>query len=653
MGKPGVHPPARKHVSTLAALLAAGIALCLLLTSCGSTVPPGANPPAAPAGTGTSMTADDLVKVFANAGVGTFTTATARTPEQPVAAAGPSSLLRWQVENMARQLNTGRGFVGTDLDDLVGGKVPISVVLAAYLSLAPTSSAKAAREIMGDQDWAHQATHLVYPEAVITLFVNDLARDAASGSTAKPAAFVNAGFHAVPAVAMRAESCSQLTSMLSGTLDKIINNLQIEATTGVAGVLAVIWNTAITIAVSAAGTVLGALTAPVVSIIRGAITVLAVLSSASSLLDPWTLTTTASPNPASFGILPAAGTKVVVTTKVNTAADFQWPGDLKNCAQTITGVELPDPDSTKDSPITWDKADDESLTIDVDEDAKVNETGTATKSFLTGAESAEDAEKGPQLVAVVSVRSNVTRTAIDKLGTLLTGLLLDQLPGPAAGIAAQLLGPLKSTVQTKLEKLTSVEGHAVNVFVIHHGPAPKKADDDPPPAAEGCVPGDGPKQIPDGTWSGPISLNVRGSDGKGNEDKGFTDSAGSGTMLVKVKDGKVVSGIWNVHWISVGHSTLDGVSSVVKVYGLVKGSVRGFAQKPQLVGTWKIHGAAVFEVGGSHDQIPIDETGAATENMTLTQADCNFVGGKFIPSFNAKGSGVSFTGTAEWSGKPA
>jgi hypothetical protein len=503
---------------------------------------------------------------------------------------------------------------------------------------------------MGAQDFEHHARELAYPDAVVALFLNDVAGPATPGTapsapsngTASPAVFDSGTHRAAPALLPAAGGiCTQLQGFLSGTLDSIVQALQIDAQEGVGGVLASIWNTVISIAASAAKLVVEALTAPVMKAIRAAATLLAVLSSASSLLDPWAVTTTADPDPVHFGI-GSTGNDVTVTSSVASAIDFSWPTDVQDCA-AAANVTLPDPGSAQGSPVTWKVQTDPTVATMGAKDATVGSDGKARLHLTTGVETSDDHEHGDLVVTPVSVSTDLERTQIGNLLDLVQSVLLDALPSPVHGIVAQLLGPLKSSTQAKLQDLVSVHGPVTWITVNHHGPAGPSAAPSPTATAADC-PTAGTAVIPDGTWEGPITLDVTGVAGVAT-----TKSSGSGELHALVQGGKVVQGTWHVAWHSVGHGATNGAEATVSLDAEIAGNVKGPAAKPVVHGAWSLSGTAKVTKPVTAT-VPIAESGQDTETMTVEATDCDAVTGTFVPSFNSKNSMASFSGTARWVG---
>ncbi|MFL6156006.1 MAG: hypothetical protein ACJ72D_07945 [Marmoricola sp.] len=151
--------------------------------------------------------------------------------------------------------------------------------------------------------------------------------------------------------------------------------------------------------------------------------------------------------------------------------------------------------------------------------------------------------------------------------------------------------------------------------------------------------------IPDGTWTGPITMDVQGQGGK----TGFGDSKGTGTMDLVVAGGKVTGGTWNVRWTSVGHADTGQAEATIRLTGKIRGTVNGTAAKPVLPGSWTIHGTAKI-TKPVHATAPVDESGKDSETMTVESTACDAVTGTFLPSFNSKNAAATFTGTARWVG---
>ncbi|MFL6060846.1 MAG: hypothetical protein ACJ72E_06425, partial [Marmoricola sp.] len=60
----------------------------------------------------------------------------------------------------------------------------------------------------------------------------------------------------------------------------------------------------------------------------------------------------------------------------------------------------------------------------------------------------------------------------------------------------------------------------------------------------------GARTLADGSWGGPVRMDVKGQGGK----TAFTSSRGAGTLRLDVAGGKVTGGRWSVTWNSSGHA---------------------------------------------------------------------------------------------------
>ncbi|MBO9522008.1 MAG: hypothetical protein J7518_10770 [Nocardioidaceae bacterium] len=596
-----------RATSVVALLLALLLGLAPVLTGCSSgpdeTKQPGGDEPSSSGGEAGAVTADQLVALLAGAGIATYAEAGAKAPLRTPATGGKARLLRWQVDTMTRQLNALRGYRGTDLDVLAGSRqVPVSVVLAAYVEAARTPGAEASRTLMGDQDFARHAREIVYPDAVLAFFAHDLG--AGSGPAAGPASGPGSSSYG-------GEDCGRLRDFLAEGLGQ-----------GAGGVLPTLWSTATEIGTSSASLALPALTGPVQHTVGTAARQLGVLASASSLLNPWAIRITGSPDPAHFS-RGGQGTEVVVTAEVgpDVTAGATWPADLTTCAKAA-GVTLPAPVGVTGSPVTWTVRPDAVARVTTT-DPRIGADGTARLHLTTGTETAADHENGPLLAEPVAVSTSVAALRVPSLPALLTGLF---------GANPALL-----------PDLVSVQGPVGWVTINHHGPAPGKTPSGS--ATPTACPSVGVGVLPDGTWTGPITMDVQARGGSA----AFTSSPGVGTMTLVVARGQVTRGTWKVGWTSTGHAETAQAAATVDLTASIAGTVRGPVTLPVVAGRWALHGKASI-TEPVQQTAPIDESGRASTTMTVESTACDAVTGTFLPSFDAKDAAASFTGTARWVG---
>jgi len=174
-------------------------------------------------------------------------------------------------------------------------------------------------------------------------------------------------------------------------------------------------------------------------------------------------------------------------------------------------------------------------------------------------------------------------------------------------------------------------------------PGPAEASATPTATPIDCPP-HGAAVIPDGTWDGPVTLDVTGVAGLAP-----TKSSGSGELHAVVQGGKVVQGTWRVTWHSVGHGTTNGAQASVALDAEIAGNVKGAAAEPVVHGAWSISGTARFTEPVTAT-VPVAESGQDNATMTVKTTDCDTVAGTFVPSFNTKNAMASFSGTARWVG---
>lgn len=153
------------------------------------------------------------------------------------------------------------------------------------------------------------------------------------------------------------------------------------------------------------------------------------------------------------------------------------------------------------------------------------------------------------------------------------------------------------------------------------------------------------KVVPDGTWTGPITMDVRGNGGQ----SGFADSRGTGRLTLTVKDAEVTGGTWTLTWKSHGEANTGQAAATVDLTGTVTGTAKGTAAKPVLTDNWRIKGIATI-TKPVKNRAPFNETGTGSETLTITSSACDRVTGTFVPSFNSKEAAATFTGKAEWIG---
>lgn len=152
----------------------------------------------------------------------------------------------------------------------------------------------------------------------------------------------------------------------------------------------------------------------------------------------------------------------------------------------------------------------------------------------------------------------------------------------------------------------------------------------------------------DGTWSGPVTLDVRAHGGHA----AFTSTRGRGTMAVVVRGGQVVDASWRVRWTSSGEADNGQAAAHLALTGRLAGLVSGSASRPVVNGTWQLTGTATV-TKPVHTSGPIDETGRITGPMAVTSATCGgeqapTAAGTYRVTFTSKDAEATFTGNLRW-----
>ena len=355
--------------------------------------------------------------------------------DEPGAPGSGEGLELWsfQVENLVREVDEGGGYLGVQLDELVGspGGLPFSYLLAGWVSSAPTPTAEAAAELMGDQHW-EQAPSLVYPTAVLVLFVADAVE--AGGVPAAP----ESGVGRLVSLAQEGV-CSTLANWVSQALDFIFESLKVNADTdSFLGWLGTIWNAAVDLARWAVEGLIELLTAPVVAAITDALAIVGTLSMIGSFLKPWSIDVTPSNPQTRFAVGGESDISESFIAEVDTGIAVEWPASIVDCAG-VAGLDLPDPSSAEDSKASWTTAGLPPLGGVTRNQNVIDSNNKATLDWITGREESDD---GEDLSGLVSASISVVSEQIEELKSLITGLVSGQVGDTVGGMLSLLTDPI-------------------------------------------------------------------------------------------------------------------------------------------------------------------------------------------------------------------
>jgi hypothetical protein len=492
---------------------------------------------------------------------------------------------------------------------------------------------------MGDQAWSDSA-NVVFPDVVLGLFADDAAR------LAPPVANRSAAASASKAAA--AGVCSDLAGWVNGVLETIVNALKVDTSqTGPVGTFfGNLWNTVVELAADGLGFVVGALTAPVVSVITTALGIAGTLSMVAGFLRPWSVTATQEPSPASYGV--GQGDPVEVVARVDTGGSQAFSSGIIDCANAA-GIALPDPTDAKGSAVTWKSFGVEEVGTGISSDEAVAEDGTARLRFTTRTESQDAADHGEPVPHTTAVNVSIERTQVRQLQQVVSGLIQGLVPGVLAPVVDAVFGLITQPIVDGLAELLGTYATGLGTVISHTQPEPDDA-----PATTTSLPECatlGPGVIPDGTWAGPIELGVTGSTANTS---GQITTTGGGQLQVTVEEGEVTGGTWSLDFRSSGTLDANGATATIEsMAGHAEGAVGGTAAVPHLSGRFSLNGNISATVSGFAVDVPIAESGGTEVDLTMGATSCDEVTGDFVPSFTQATGGYAVSGgVARWTAAP-
>ena len=481
-------------------------------------------------------------------------------------------LWSYQVENLEREVDAGGGYFGRQLDAIAGapGGMPFSFLIAGWLSSAPTPAAEAAVDLMGEQDWS-RAPALVFPTAVLVLFVSD-AIDA--GADGESSAMVMGQLASLA----QGGICSTLAGWVNSALDFIFDALKINTDDeGFLGWLATVWNAAVDLARAVVVGLIELLTAPIVNAIADALAVVGTLNMVASLLQPWSLEVTPSSAQTRFSVGGGGDIEEEFVVKVDTNIDFEWPPTVEDCA-SVAGLDLPDPSSAEDSGVAWVTGGLPSLGVVTRKRSLVDVDNEARLEWVTGH---EESDKGEAVSGTVSATATVVSNQVEELQAMLAHLISGQIPiAPFGAIVGEIFSALTRPIFAMLAQLVQVDGTA-SVSVTYH------REEEPPEVTE---PGD----CLLGTWAvnNEDVLNLHGA----NLGEVAVEVFAEGSVIAEFdEDGTVTYAFRG--W-KVGNTTFTkaAIEEFANLTGFVSTESNGSAR-----GTWRIENGLLVLIVGDFD----------------------------------------------------
>jgi hypothetical protein len=434
-----------------------------------------------------------LIEALARSGVATYADASGgellREVRAPVS---PMALTRWQVRNLARELATGAGQRGADLDGhlpVAEGMPPTSSLLAGYVATADTLGGAFCRGLLAEQDLT-RPLDVVFPGAVFVLFASELAVEA-SGGVADGAIPVNARRSIVLPPAQGV--CSDVETFISGTLEAVFAALKVEVPDDVPGaILASIWNFAVAIAEGIVTGLADVLTGPVIQVIRAIAGAVALVSQVLSFVTPWFVNASPSFANTRFAVGGEAEIAGAITFTIESGGLDEWPADVADCAK-VAGAPLPALTPEPGTPVTFQLVESPiDLVAEGEVPTALDGNRRAVLQYVTNR---EDSDDGPVQSGTFLVKFTMEREGLEGLGQVLAGVLLAALPPVVTQPLSQLLGAQIDALVQTLDTLTEVVGTSLITVTYHE-------QTDPTVTVEAVTPeGSGGPACPAGEWT--------------------------------------------------------------------------------------------------------------------------------------------------------
>ncbi len=487
-------------------------------------------------------------------------------------------LWSYQVENLVRELEEGSGYLGSDLDDLTSspGGIPFSYLLAGWLTSAPTPAAETAKGLMGHQQW-EQAPSLVFPTAVLTLFVAD-ALQAGGAATATGASLGQIPQpNAVPAALAQTGVCSTLAGWFNRVLDFLFESLKVSVEDdGFLGWLGTIWNAAVDLARGIVEGLVETLIAPVVEAIAGALAIVGTLSMIASTLQPWNLDLEPSNASTRFAVGGEPNVQEQVVATADPGYDVEWPAAIEDCA-TVAGLTLPDPTRAEGSSISWREKGIPEFGSVTEVVTSLDADNMATVDWVTGR---EDSDDGDELEGTVSYTAFVELEQVEELRSMIVNLIIGEIPsGPLEGIVSALFTQLTDPILDALTDLVRIKG-STSITVAYH-------DNDEEPSTTTTAAASSSQCIV-GTWA------VNGGDAAAiyaYERLEFFSIQGdfsAGSLVLEVDEGGTFTYTFDQWTYGITHELVEDF--IVDMYRTISGEVAG---------SWQIAGTLLdLSVGG-------------------------------------------------------
>ena len=444
----------------------------------------------------TSQSIPNVEKLFAGDGIATVPDESSTAALSPVNGQVVMSFTRAQVASMTVQAADHGGIAGAVLDatySMPAGDVPISYLLAAWVSTGSSPGAAAVRSAMGREDWS-EAPAVVFPSVGLALFAADvahasIAQAVANGKGSRGAGTASTTAEDGPRVDVVLDAaelgtdspCSTVSNFVQGVLDTVFHALQLNGPSGssvidkIGSFFVSLWNTAVSLAQFVIQGLVKVVGGAVVSAIQTAAGLTAIIAQVVSDVTPWSVSVTAKPPS-----VPADSGGSFTATVSSGPGPSGYPSAVSDCA---SGLAIPLPNmSAEGASGTW--ALSPAVIPTSSTSVVLDDHASATISFTTTAPSGCSAHPSE---TTGTAQITVNRPGVDQLKDMVDAMLTNGF-GVAGSIVApvlqQLLEPLVDDVLGKLSSLTQVTGSG-SVSIT-----------EPSSDSEGCTPTSTPNSTP-------------------------------------------------------------------------------------------------------------------------------------------------------------
>jgi hypothetical protein len=441
------------------------------------------------------------VELLAEAGIEVIDPMTG-SPMSPVGGtASPLKVMDFQARALAAEAWADGGLSGADLDQVLGAPAdgPLtSSILAGWLAAVDTPNARMARAVMAGQD-VSDPTALRFPMLALLLFSADIVTDAQAAAP-DPAptplamgggAFLSAAVDASSlgeARTAQASPCSVGQTFVDDIIATVFEALGEPVPGDVEGsVVDGIWDWLSAQGESFTRAAAAELTEDVITDIRDAAGLIAVIGQVGSVAMPMFVTVTPTPGSLVLPVEPASPIDGHFTATVFTVSQ-DWPLIVNECA-LAAGITLPALTTTGRA-VDWGSIEyatppaRQPLFTEgtADQALDMNVPSSARQRFRSAVETPELA-KGPEQLVVVKTDATVARGDLTEGLEAVVETLFERIPSIIRPEVQEELGPEVDELLEGLMSVVDARGIGTMTIVYHTPPVPTPLPDEEPDEA--------------------------------------------------------------------------------------------------------------------------------------------------------------------------